>query len=169
MKRPGGTTLVVLAAALAVLGATATAAPAASTSRADTASALLAAVNDARAQHGLRRLHRTHTLGKSAQLKATEIRACGRFSHTPCGIPLTRTFQQSGYFRGQVHVGENLYWGTGSLGSASSAVNAWLHSPPHRANLLGHWRDAGIGVVHASPLFGRPDVWLLVFQFGRHT
>jgi uncharacterized protein YkwD len=103
----------------------------------------------------------------SAQLKARAIVSCGNFSHTPCGLPLTRTFQQSGYIRGRVRVGENLYWGTGSAGAPSGAVTAWLNSPPHRANLLGRWRDGGVGVVHESSLFGHSDVWLYVLQFGR--
>lgn len=33
-------------------------------------------------------------------------------------------------------VGENLARGVGSIASARSIVDAWLTSPPHRANLL---------------------------------
>jgi uncharacterized protein YkwD len=111
-------------------------------------------------------LRASSALMRSAQLKAEVIARCGSFSHTPCGTAFTRTFQQVGYFRSRTRVGENLYWGTGSLGTAGTAVAAWLRSPPHRANLLGRWRDAGVGVVHASSLFGCNDVWLFVLQFG---
>lgn len=164
MTRSGGKSSVVLAAILvAVLCA-----PASALARArGTAGTLFATVNATRAQHGLPSLHRTRALDMSALLKARAIVSCGNFSHTPCGLPLTRTFQQSGYIRGRVRVGENLYWGTGGAGAPASAVSAWLNSPPHRANLLGRWRDGGIGIVHESSLFGHSDVWLYVLQFGR--
>jgi uncharacterized protein YkwD len=45
--------------------------------------------------------------------------------------------------------GENLAWGTGSLGSAGAIVSQWLASPPHRANLLRRG-FARVGV--AAPL-----------------
>jgi uncharacterized protein YkwD len=129
--------------------------------------ALFNAVNATRLQHGLHGLRGSQKLNRSSVLKAEDIRSCGSFSHTPCGMSFTRTFQQSGYFRGRVMVGENLYWGTGSLGDASHALAAWLQSPPHRANLLRRsWRDVGIGLVHAHSLFGAGDVWVYVMQFG---
>jgi uncharacterized protein YkwD len=101
-------------------------------------------------------------------MKAEQIRSCRSFSHTPCGSSFTRTFQATGYFRGRVRVGENLYWGSGGLGTTTNAIGAWLRSAPHRANLLGRsWRDIGIGMVHSSSLFGASDVWIFVLQFGR--
>jgi uncharacterized protein YkwD len=159
MKRFGGIALMMVAAALAH-------APAGSAT--STTTAVIQAANTTRAQHGLAALHPSAALMRSAQLKADAIARCGSFSHTPCGTPFTRTFQQGGYFRSRMRVGENLYWGTGGLGTPSSAIDGWLHSPPHRANLLGRWRDAGVGVVHASSLFGHGDVWVFVLQFGSH-
>ena len=166
MRRSGGNSSVVVVATLA---AALLVPSSAIGSTRETAASLLASVNAARAQHGLPPLHRTRALDASALMKAEAIRSCGQFSHTPCGMPVTRTFQATGYFHGRVRVGENLYFGTGSLGTASSAVSSWLRSPPHRANLLGRWRDAGIGIVHAPSLFGYGDVWLFVMQFGRHN
>jgi uncharacterized protein YkwD len=122
-----------------------------------------------RAQHGLRPLHLSRVLDRSAALKAHDIVRCRVFSHTPCGMSFSRTFQASGYLRGRARVGENLYWGTGSLGSVDRAIGAWLASPPHRANLLSRsWRDVGVSTLHAPGLFGAGDVWLYVLQFGRH-
>jgi uncharacterized protein YkwD len=132
-----------------------------------TTSAVLQAANATRAQHGLPALHASPALTQSAQLKADAILRCGSFSHTPCGAPFTHTFQVVGYFRARTRVGENLYWATGGIGTPANAVNAWLHSPPHRANLLGRWRDGGVGIVHAPTLFGYHDVWLFVLEFGR--
>lgn len=158
MKRFGGIGIVTVAVALAVA--------ASSASASSTTGDLLNAANVARAQHGLGALRASAMLMRSAQLKADDIVRCGSFSHTPCGAAFARTFQQSGYLHRRTRVGENLYWGTGSLGSAANAVAAWLHSPPHRANLLGRWRDAGVGLVHAQTLFGYHDVWLFVLEFG---
>jgi uncharacterized protein YkwD len=166
MARSGGKSLVVLTVVFAAVFFAPTSALA---SARDTASSLVAAVNATRAHHGLTPLHRKRALDLSALLKARAIVSCGNFSHTPCGLPLTRTFQQTGYFRGRVRIGENLYWGTGSAGAPANAVTAWMNSPPHRANLLGRWRDAGIGIVHESSLFGHSDVWLFVLQFGLHS
>jgi uncharacterized protein YkwD len=161
MKRFGGIGLVMVAVALVQA-----APPASATS---TGGQLIQAANATRVQHGLRALHASAALMRSAQLKADAIMRCGSFSHTPCGASFTRTFQQSGYIRRNTRVGENLYWGTGGVGTPASAVNAWLHSPPHRANLLGSWRDAGVGIIHTPSLFGYHDVWVFVLEFGRRA
>src|SRR6059058_1065747 len=104
MKRTGGIGLITVAVAVAF------AAPAA----ASTQLAVVQAANATRAQHHLGALRLAPALTRSAQLKADEIMRCGSFSHTPCGLSFTRTFQQTGYFRGRARVGENLYWATGS-------------------------------------------------------
>jgi uncharacterized protein YkwD len=122
-------------------------------------------VNATRAQHGLRPVRFIRLLNRSALLKAEAIRSCGSFSHTPCGASATRSFQQVGYRFGMV--GENLAWGTGSLGSPQSIVNAWLASPRHRAVLLSaSWRVAGVAAIDAPQLAGYSHVRLWVLQFG---
>jgi uncharacterized protein YkwD len=167
MKRLRGYTFVVCAAAIAQCSAV-TPVAAGSSSSAQLPTQLRLLVNSTRAHYGLRALHRAGALDRSALLKAEKIRACRSFSHTPCGNSFTRTFQQTGYFRGRVRVGENIFWGSGSLGTPTGAVNAWLNSPPHRANLLSRgWRDVGVGMVHSSSIFGASDVWIIVLQFGR--
>jgi uncharacterized protein YkwD len=169
MKRLRGYTFVVCAAAFALSSAvTPVAAGKSSTSQLPTQ--LRSLVNSTRAQYGLPRLHRAVRLDRSALLKAEDIRSCRSFSHTPCGNSFTRTFQQTGYFGGHVRVGENLYWGSGGLGTPANAIGAWLRSPPHRANLLGRgWRDVGVGMVYSPSIFGASSVWIFVLQFGRHT
>jgi uncharacterized protein YkwD len=163
MRNPGGSFVaLVVTIVLAIVAPGAQGAP-------STEANLLLLVNSTRAQHGLPALAVSPALERSAALKAADIRRCATFSHTPCGSSFTRTFQQVGYLRGHVAVGENLYWGQGSLGSPNAAIAAWLRSPRHRANLLGRdWRQTGIAVLHARSLFGAGDVWLYVLQFGRH-
>src|SRR5437660_10069354 len=152
MKRLRGYTFVVCAAAFALSSAVGPAAAGASAT-AQSASELRSLVNATRAHYRMPALHRSSRLDRSALLKAEDIRSCRSFSHTPCGNSFVRTFQQSGYFRGRVRIGENLFWGSGSLGNANQAIAAWLNSPPHRANLLGRgWRDVGVGMVHAPSI-----------------
>jgi uncharacterized protein YkwD len=44
--------------------------------------------------------------------------------------------------------GENIAWGTGSLGSTSNIVRNWMKSTGHRKNILNkNFREIGIGVV----------------------
>src|SRR5438067_2530219 len=143
MKRLRGYTFVVCAAAFA-LSTAVWPATAGSSATGQQASALRSLVNGTRAHYGLHALRRSALLDRSALLKAEEIRSCRSFSHTPCGSSFTRTFQQTGYFHGTVRVGENLYWGSGGLGTPANAIAAWLKSPPHRANLVTPgWRELG--------------------------
>jgi uncharacterized protein YkwD len=49
-------------------------------------------------------------------------------------------------------VGENIGWGSGSLASARSMVQAWMASRGHRANLLSDdYTEVGLGVVVGTP------------------
>jgi uncharacterized protein YkwD len=163
MRSTGGS-FVGLVATIVMLAVVAPSAQGAPSSQAS----LIALVNSTRAQRGLPTLRVSKPLEHSAALKAADIQRCASFSHTPCGASFTRTFQQAGYMKGHPSVGETLYWGTGSLGSPSAVVAAWLASPPHRAILLRRdWRQIGAAVIHAPSLFGASDVWLYVLQVGR--
>jgi uncharacterized protein YkwD len=47
-------------------------------------------------------------------------------------------------------VGENLLWSSPDVGAAR-AVQMWMNSPEHRANLLARsWRDVGLAAVHVA-------------------
>jgi uncharacterized protein YkwD len=107
------------------------------------------------------------SLNRSAALKASAVRRCG-FTHTPCGMSFTRTFQRTGYLPARAFA-ENLAWGQADLGSPLHTIEMWLNSPPHRANLLAwRWHDVGIAVQRGR-MFGRDNVSLWVMQFGlRH-
>jgi uncharacterized protein YkwD len=125
-------------------------------------------LNWARSRAGLVALRDAGRLDRSALLRASAIRRCGDFSHTPCGQSFIRPFVAVGYFSGHAAVGENLAWGQGSLGSPRATVAEWLRSPAHRQILLtGDWRDLGVSLVRAPRLFGRPNVAVWVAQFGR--
>jgi uncharacterized protein YkwD len=52
-------------------------------------------------------------------------------------------------------VGENLAWGTGTLATPRATVQAWMHSPEHRANLLDRdFADVGVGSAQGAPQAG---------------
>jgi len=61
---------------------------------------------------------------------------------------------------------ENIAWGSGRLGSPAGVVRQWMHSPPHRANILSaRGRDVGVGVAIGAPT-GGPGATYTV-DFGR--
>ena len=65
-------------------------------------------------------------------------------------------------------LGENIGWGSGSLAEPIAMVRAWMHSPPHRANILSrHFRDIGIGIVPGAPVGGGGATYTT--DFGRHS
>lgn len=63
-------------------------------------------------------------------------------------------------------VGENIAYGTGTLGTPKAIVDAWMHSPGHRANILDRsFREIGLGVRLGSPVGS--DGATYVHNFGR--
>jgi uncharacterized protein YkwD len=91
---------------------------------------LLSAVNQARAAHGLAPVHLDAALERASRAHSAEMLRGEFFAH---GAVFARL--ASFHVNGPV-LGENLAWGTGSYGTASGIVAAWLASPEHRANLL---------------------------------
>jgi len=126
--------------------------------------AIVCLVNYARAQDRRRRLVQRPRLHLAAELKGERVATCKQFSHTPCGAALTSDVQAAGYRYSTF--GENLFAGTWGHYSARDVVNAWLNSPPHRANMLnGRFRDLGAAPVRATGLLDGGDavVWTATF------
>jgi uncharacterized protein YkwD len=106
---------------------------------------LLRAVNQTRAAHGLAAVRVDGTLERAARAHSAEMIAQSYFGHGAFADRMN-AFGARGRF-----LGENLAWGTGSYGSPSSVIRAWLASPEHRANLLRPgYRRIGIGAVVGS-------------------
>ena len=80
------------------------------------------------------------------------------FDHrSPGGSTPAARARNAGYLRGvnAWRVGETLAWGTGTLGTPESTVQAWLNSPPHRELLLDPgFRDFGLGIAAGAPESG---------------
>ena len=66
-------------------------------------------------------------------------------------------------------VGENLLWSSPDV-DAGGALNMWMNSPDHRANILAaRWHEIGISAVHVNVgpgVFGNGPVTVITTDFG---
>jgi uncharacterized protein YkwD len=126
-------------------------------------------LNAERAAKGLPKLHTNGKLGRAAHAWANRMVAGRFFAHEAgSSSPLSR-IKRTGYVRGNWTVGENLAWGSGALATPRSIVNGWMHSPPHRANILyAKFRDIGIGIRLGAPGANLSGGATYVTDFGRH-
>jgi uncharacterized protein YkwD len=120
--------------------------------------ATLCLLNRQRAAHGLRALRADRRLAKAALGHSNDMVAHRYFAHeSRSGAPFTARIVASGWTRTRRSyiLGENIGWGSGSLGTPRAMVSAWMHSAPHRANILdGRFRVIGVGVAFGSPAGG---------------
>jgi uncharacterized protein YkwD len=124
--------------------------------------------NFARAHSGLGRLGNAAALDHSATKKTADILRCDSFSHFACDRPFTYWMQRSGYLAAHCwRAGENIAWGTMNQGTVRSIFVAWLHSPEHRANLLGRYSQIGIG-LSVGNLEGTSEAHVWTQDFGSH-
>lgn len=107
---------------------------------------LLNLTNQARMDQGLPPLHWDPALAAAAQTHAQKMLDQRVLSHQLPGEPdlRARTAQAGAHFR---EVAENVAMGT----SIEGLQKEWMHSPPHRANILDpKLTNVGIGVVERS-------------------
>jgi uncharacterized protein YkwD len=121
--------------------------------------ATLCLLNRQRAVRGLRRLREQRSLQHAAGSYAHLMVVRGFFDHvSPGGSTMVQRIERTAYLHGARawSVGENLAWGAGSAAAPAQIVSAWMHSPPHRANILNRrFREIGIGIVQGAPARGR--------------
>lgn len=124
--------------------------------------------NFARAHDGLGQFGNAAALDRSATRKTDDILRCDSFSHYACGRQFTYWMQRSGYLASRCwRAGENIAWGTESQGTVRSIFVAWLHSPEHRANLLGRYSQIGIA-LSVGNLQGHREAHVWTQDFGSH-
>jgi uncharacterized protein YkwD len=114
--------------------------------------------NRIRARNDLPALRDNARLRRAATGHSREMVAEGYFEHTaPGGVTMVDRILRSGYV-GRADgwsLGENLAWGTGALATARGAMDAWMDSPGHRANVLRRaYRELGVGIVLGVPVSG---------------
>lgn len=124
--------------------------------------------NFARRRARLRGLSGSALLNRSAGYKSRDMIRCDSFSHEACGRPFTYWMKRVGYLSTPCwRAAENIGMGTGDLATVRSIFRAWIHSPGHRENILGDYRQLGVGLQVGS-LSGQPDAHVWTQHFGTH-
>jgi uncharacterized protein YkwD len=131
--------------------------------------AILCLLNGERAARGLPAVHSNRRLARAAHAWANRMVAGRFFAHEAgSSTPLSR-IKKTGYVRGSWSLGENIAWGSGALATPQAIVNGWMHSPPHKANILyAKFRDIGIGIRLGAPGANLSGGATYVTDFGRH-
>lgn len=167
-----------LGLAVAVLVATAVlAASAFATSRSEKGlqtlnKQVLSAVNRFRVTHGLRPLHESAALDRSARQHSFQMGRRGYFAHSSAnGTAFWLRIRNYYAARGFAYwsVGENLLWSSPNV-SAGHAMQMWIASPGHLRNLMtAQWRQIGISAVRvpdAPGVFHGLPVTIITTDFG---
>ncbi len=117
---------------------------------------MLAQLNAVRAQRGLRPLAPDPRLMRAAQRESEALARLGRLTHVGPDGDLGTRVRRAGYRYRLVE--ENLAAG---IADPVDVLTAWLHSPPHRANLLrAEVSTIGIGYAPQGAAFGH--YWTLI-------
>lgn len=121
-------------------------------------SATLCLLNRQRAAHHLRTLRLNNSLASAAWRQSTLMVRQHFFSHTdPGGLDPVARLRDVGYIRATISwsIGENIAWGQDYLATPHAIMNAWMHSPEHRANILrSSFREVGIAIAPGTPVGG---------------
>src|SRR5215207_339867 len=137
MRRRRGAVVLVLAIA-AFVAFPVSASAAGRPSKALATTSLIERVNLVRQWHGLAPLRLSRPLTRAATSHDEEMAVRGYFSHDSWnGASFSTRIRgyYSWYGDRTWSAGENLLWSARTL-TAARAVRVWMHSPPHRANLL---------------------------------
>jgi hypothetical protein len=128
-----------------------------------TASALAAATNQERSLHHEGALALNNKLNAAAAAKAQDMVTKNYWSHdSPSGETPWQFIVASGYDYNQA--GENLAYG---FSNADNVLDAWMHSPEHRANVLDtDYSDVGFGVAQSPNFMGHGPETVIVAMYG---
>ena len=125
-------------------------------------SGLLSGTNAARSANGLAPFALNSKLNSSAQAKAQDMADKNYWAHvSPDGTEPWYFFDQAGY--SYVRAGENLAYG---FMTSQGAVDGWMNSPSHRANILGDYYDVGFGIVNAPDYQNSGQQTIVVAHYG---
>lgn len=118
--------------------------------------AVMCLINRERAEHSLPPLRPNAELEAAAEDHNAEMLQVDYFAHVaPDGETPVERIRKTGYIANEsvgYVIGENLAWGTYSLSTPKSIVEAWVASPGHLANILEpRYTETGIGVVPSVP------------------
>lgn len=133
--------------------------------------AIVCLLNERRDRAGLPNLHSDSKLDRAAQHHNRRMDGTGCFDHSCSGeSELARRLERVGYLGGGLlrwAYGENIAWGLGGRGTPRAIVDAWMNSPPHRANILnGDFREIGVGFDPGTPESARAPGGIYTVDFG---
>lgn len=122
-------------------------------------SATLCLLNIQRHKAGLTTLRTQRTLSATAGHYARTLVTGKFFAHvTPGGQKLGTRLRAYEAGWSSWTIGENLAWGSGEASTPAAIVDAWMHSPGHRANILNpRFADLGIGIHLGAPTSNGTD------------
>jgi hypothetical protein len=144
--------------------------------------AIVEMTNAFRTQEKLGRVTANAALTEAARAYAALLARSGQFSHTADGRQAGDRIASAGYQ--WCEVGENLALHIDSRGFQSrdlarKSVDGWIHSPPHRKNLVAPFvTEIGVGVASAPgpdpkfisvQLFARPKALEYAFEVANTT
>lgn len=134
-------------------------------------SATLCLLNRERGKRGLGPMRHNAKLAVAARRHARDMVARTYFAHDSLsGTDFVARIKRTGYTRGKAwRLGENLGWGGGTSSTPASIVQAWMASPGHRVNVLGSYREIGVGIVPGAPVAGRDDAATYATEFGTRS
>jgi uncharacterized protein YkwD len=139
-----GTVAAVVAVVMTSTGQAAEAAPIAKSARmSGPAAQVLALTNAQRAKAGCKPLHADPRLTRAAQQHSEDMANRSYFSHTSRGGQSWASRQIRAGWSSERTGGENIARG---VPNARTVMNGWMHSPPHRKNILNcEFTTIGVG------------------------
>ena len=119
--------------------------------------ATLCLINRQRTSRGLKALKSNGRLRAAAEGYSRHMVRHTFFAHDSAvdGSSMSSRIRRADYLRGAKgwRIGENLAWGSRDRATPRNIVQAWMKSPPHRANILSHgFREIGIGIAAGAPV-----------------
>jgi uncharacterized protein YkwD len=137
----------------------------------DARRAIVCLLNEKRDRAGLPDLRSDKKLDRAAQRHNRRMDGTGCFDHACSGeSDLGGRLERVGYLGGGLTrwvYGENLAWGADRRGSPAAIVDAWMASPPHRANILNRsFREVGVGFDTGTPNEDRAPGGIYTADFG---
>jgi uncharacterized protein YkwD len=118
---------------------------------------VLCLINRIRSHYHLHALNYNEALRTSASAHSVSMVVHGYFGHVGPGGSMDSRISRAGYLASarRFVIGEDIGGGGGLSGSPQAVVRDWMHSPPHRENILDpQFHDAGVGVARGFPLDG---------------
>jgi len=106
---------------------------------------ILSYINEHRERMGLQPLKMNDAISHVAEIHSKEMaKGIVPFGHTGYDERMERIAYQIGEANASA---ENVAEGAST---AKAVVNMWLHSPPHRKNMEGHYNLTGIGIAESN-------------------